>query len=243
MCYFVEQNIPRRELEKRFGVSMPEDPRYMPAFLISAFTRPFLPVITLDKPDVIQLFQWGLIPSWVRDEKSADQIRNSTINARSETAREKPSFRNSMKNKRCLVISHGFFEYHTEGNKKIPYYIRLKNDQIFAFAGLFDNWVNPSTGELNNTFTILTTRANSLLEKIHNLKKRMPVILPASEEEQWISREQDFSTLDKLLRPFADDELTAHTVSPRISSRNVDIHDPELLKYYDYPKEDTDLFR
>ena len=138
MCYFVEQNIQRKELEKRFGVRMPEDPRYTPGFFYSAFSQPYLPVITSSKPNEIQLFQWGLIPSWVRNENTAARIRNGTYNAKSETAWDKPSFRNSIRYKRCLVITHGFFEYHTSGKTKIPYYIKLKNNQIFAFAGLFD---------------------------------------------------------------------------------------------------------
>ena len=93
MCYFVEQNIHRKELEERFGVKMPEDPRYTPGYFHSAFSRPYLPVITTSDPSEIELFQWGLIPSWVRDEDSAEKIRSGTYNAKSETAWEKPSFK------------------------------------------------------------------------------------------------------------------------------------------------------
>ncbi len=234
MCYFVEQNIQRKEIEKRFGIMMPEDPRYIPGYFHSAFSKPFLPVITTNKPNEIQLFQWGLIPSWVHDENTAEKIRNITYNAKSETAWEKPSFRSSIRTKRCLVITHGFFEYHTEENKKIPYYIKLKNNQIFAFAGLYDNWINPVTGEIINTFSILTTSANPLLEKIHNLKKRMPVILPQAIEMDWIKEGNDRTQTESYLRAFPQDEMTAYSVSRRISSKNVDIFDPSLIEFYDY---------
>jgi len=236
MCYFVEQNIPRRELEKRFGIRMPEDPRYTPGYFHSAFSRPFLPVITSDKPEEIQLFQWGLIPSWVKDEKTAERIRNSTFNARSETAWIKPSFRSAIKYKRCLVLIHGFYEYHSAGNQKIPYYIKLKNDRVFTLAGLFDTWINPSTGEFNNTFSVLTTKANPMMERIHNLKKRMPVILPFSDEKLWIKQDTDRLLINALLKPFPEDDMTAYTVSRRISSPDAYISDPALIEFYDYEK-------
>ena len=119
MCYFVEINLSRKELERRFGVKMPEDPRYTPGFYHSAFTRPFMPVITNLNRGEIQLFRWGLIPSWVKDSAGAEKILGGTYNARSETIWEKPSFRFSAKNKRCIVPAHGFFEWHTNGGKKL----------------------------------------------------------------------------------------------------------------------------
>ena len=236
MCYFVEQNIPRKELEKRFGLPMPEDPRYVPGYFHSAFAKPYLPVITSDDPGIIRVYQWGLIPSWVRDSETAEKIRNSTINARSETVWEKPSFRSAIKSRRCLVIAHGFFEYHTDGNKKIPYYIKMKNDSVFSFAGLFESWTNPQTGEIRNTFSILTTEANPLLEKIHNLKKRMPVILSESNHKQWLQKNIEKSAIDSLLIPYPENEMNAYTVSGKIARRDADISDPSLIEFYNYDK-------
>lgn len=241
MCYFVEINLPRQQLEERFGVSMPEDPRYMQANFLSAFTKPYLPVITSRENDVIQICQWGLIPSWVKDEKTADKISNATYNAKSETLWEKPSFRNAAKYKRCLVLAHGFFEWHTAPDLKIPYYIKRKDDKPFAFAGLHEDWTNPVTGEIFKTFSIITTMANPLLEKIHNTKKRMPVMLQAEREQQWIDPENSKDNLEKLLTPFPDSELMAYSISRKILDRDLDIKDNSILSPREYDEEE-DLF-
>ncbi len=236
MCYFVEINLTRQQLQDRFNVPMPFDPRYMPGFYINAFTRPYLPVITGHDPERISLFRWGLIPFWVRDEETAVKISNGTFNAKSETIREKPAFRDAARNKHCLVLSHGFFEWYTAPGKKIPFYIRRKDGEPFAFAGLFDSWTNRSTGEVIETFSIITTRANSLLEKIHNSKKRMPVILPAGLEKSWLDPGQQGETAAKLLEPLDADELEAWSISRKVSSRDVDPADADLITPIDYPE-------
>jgi len=234
MCYFVEHNILRKELEIRFNVKFPEDPRYTPAFFQSAFNKPFIPVITCDKRDEVQLFQWGLIPFWTQNEVSAEKARYSMANARAETIWEKPAFRKPIQSGRCLVSAHGFFEYHTTPNLKIPYYIRLKDNDIFAFAGIFDRWINKETSEIKQTFSILTTSANSLMEKIHNLKKRMPVILPKGKEEEWINPGSSKEAINALLRPLPEDLLDAWTVSRKIVQKNPDTTDPAIIEevYY-----------
>jgi putative SOS response-associated peptidase YedK len=234
MCYFVEHNIQRKELEKRFNVSFPEDPRYTPAFFHSAFTKPYLPVITADKRGEVQLFRWGLIPFWTKDEASAEKSGYSTANARAETAWEKPSFRRAMQTGRCLISAHGFFEYHTTPELKIPYYIRLKNNEIFAFAGIYDTWNNPQTGEIIRTFSILTTSANPMMERIHNLKKRMPVILSKENEEMWIDPSMEKEKLNNVLVPFSQQQMEAYTVSRNILSKNINSNDPSIIEKFEY---------
>lgn len=217
MCYFVEVNLLRSELERRFGVIMPEDPRYMPGFFHSAFNKPFLPVITNHDPDRIQLFRWGLIPSWIPTENDANKILKGTFNARSETIWEKPSFRFAAKKNRCMIPAHGFFEWHTEGKKKTPYYIRRKDNEVFAFAGLFENWTNKENGETIQTFSIITTTANKLLARIHNIKQRMPVILLPETEREWINNSLSQKELAELLKPFPDGQLIAEPIEGRIN--------------------------
>lgn len=241
MCYFVEINLPRQQLEKRFKVPIPQDPRYMQASFLSAFTLPWLPVITGSEKKKARMFQWGLIPFWVKDENTAEKIRNSTFNAKSETLWEKPSFRFAATKKRCLVLAHGFFEWHTAPNLKVPYYIKRKDDKPFAFAGLHEEWTNPATGEILRTFSIITTKANSLLEKIHNIKKRMPVILQEENENQWLDQSYKKPDLEKLLVPLPDDQLHAHSVSRKILNRDLDITDKSILDPYEY-KEGGELF-
>lgn len=241
MCYFVEHNIQRKELEKRFNVKFPEDLRYMPSFFNSAFSSPNLPVITSQLSDTVQLFQWGLIPHWAKDFETAEKLRKSAFNARSETILEKPVFRKAIKSGRCLVTAHGFFEYHTLPNKKIPYYIRLKDGDIFAFAGVCDQWVNITTGELINSFSIITTVANPLMEEVHNSKKRMPVILSKEKEHDWINPELSEYELKSLLEPFPHELMEAHPVSSKISTKNLDIYDPSLIEKVEITK-DLKLF-
>lgn len=229
MCYFVEINLTRRELEKHFGVNMPEDPRYTPGYFHSAFTKPFLPVITCDSPDEIRIFRWGLIPFWVKNNVTAEKILKGTFNARAETIWEKPSFRSSAGYKRCLVPAHGFFEWHSGDKGKIPYYIKRKDDKPFAFAGLYDIWTDSLTGEILQTFSIITTPANKMMERIHNLKKRMPAILTPELQYKWIDTDKDKSELAGLLQPFPDDLLVSWPVSKTKIIRNTDITDPSVI--------------
>ena len=108
------------------------------------------------------------MPFWTKDEVAAERIRTQTLNARAETIHQKPSFRASIMTKRCLVLVDGFYEWREEGKKKYPYYISLASNDAFALAGIWDRWLNNSTGEVKDTFSIITTRANPLLERIHN---------------------------------------------------------------------------
>jgi putative SOS response-associated peptidase YedK len=242
MCFFVEINLPRQELQKRFKLPVLNDPRYMPAYFHSAFTQPFLPVITTQQPNIIQFFQWGLIPFWTKNDIDASKIRNLTYNARAESVWTKPSFKAAARYRRCIVMIHGFFEYQTTNKQKIPYYIHLKDNEAFSLAGVYEDWTNQVTGEIHNTISILTTEANPLMAKIHNIKKRMPVILPEKIKNEWINSENDSNQLKELLIPFDDKLMEAYPVSRKISERNVDIMDPELIKPYFYSDSHGSLF-
>src|SRR4030042_970823 len=109
MCFTISIYLTRNEIERRFGARFNEDTDYQPAWYHSAFTLPFIPVVPDENPREIKLFRWGLIPFWVKDRASAESIQVKTFNARAESIAEKPSFRNPIRNKRCLVISCGFF--------------------------------------------------------------------------------------------------------------------------------------
>ena len=242
MCFFVEINLPRQELQKRFNVPVIEDPRYMPAYFHSAFTKPFLPIITSEQSDIIQFFQWGLIPFWTKNEADAEKIRYMTFNAKAETLWTKPSFRAAARYRRCIILVHGFFEYHTSEKNKIPYYIHLKNNKAFSLAGVYEDWTNPVSGEIHNTISIITTQANPLMSEIHNVKKRMPVILDDDKGKEWINDDVDIKDLKNLLLPYDDKLMDAYTVSPKISMRNPDITDPEIIKPFNYTNPHLSLF-
>jgi putative SOS response-associated peptidase YedK len=184
MCFHAKQSKTAAQLKNRFKVRFDKEIEYEPSEVLNGFTYPKLPVITNKDASNIQLFNWGLIPSWAKDVS----IRKNTMNARMETIAEKPSFRNSVRN-RCLVLVDGFYEWQwldEKGKKKQKYELTMQDNEAFAMAGLWNEWVDKETGEVVPTFTILTTEADELMAHIHNSKKRMPVILSANEEMQWL---------------------------------------------------------
>jgi len=174
-----------------------------------------LPIITNAEPGRIQLLQWGLLPGWVKDVKAAPK----PINARAETLAEKPSFRQLLQRRRCLVLADSFYEWQQTAAKKgpkTPHRILLRNEQPFAFAGLWDEWADRSTGEVVPTFTIITTEPNSLMAQLHN---RMPVILPDRQAElAWLDDGVAAAAHQELLRPYAANEMKEYIISPLINS-------------------------
>jgi putative SOS response-associated peptidase YedK len=203
MCYTIKIDLTREQLELRFGAKIDQPENYKPGSRISAFSLPSLPVICSDDPQTIRLLTWGLIPFWIKDANAAKDIRMKTFNAKSESLAEKPSFRNSLNRKRCLVLTNGFYEWHTEEKTKTPFYIGLRDQSAFALAGLYDRWTNHESGEILDTFTVITTRANPMMEEIHNLKKRMPVILAPGKEQIWMDLNTD-PTKAGLFEPFPE---------------------------------------
>lgn len=118
--------------------------------------------------------------------------------------------------------------------RKYLTYIYLKGERVFAFAGLYDSWKDPESGNTLNTFSIITTKANPLLAQIHNTKKRMPVILSKDVEAEWLDIKQPVHEILSLLKPYHQDNMEAHTISKLISKRNVEKNVPELIEPYDY---------
>jgi len=230
MCFTIEIHLTRRSIEERFRVDTSALYDFDFNYFYRAFSNPYIPVIAQEDSSRIQLMQWGLVPSWSRDRQEAEKIRKGTYNARSESLLEKPSFREPLNSGRCLVIAGGFFEWQLVDGVKVPWYIRLKSETPFAFAGLFDTWRDPLEGEVLKSCTIITTRANPLMEKIHNTKKRMPVILNMEKETEWILGEPSLLKRKQLLVPFKDADLKAHTVSSRLSSPGVDPADPRIIE-------------
>ena len=175
MCFHNSLSKKAQEIANRFNAKAEID--FEPIYYASAFTFPAWPVISEEEPDTINMFRWGLIPHWVKDETQSKELRKMTLNAKSETVFEKPAFKFSIHKKRCLVLSTGFYEWRAYQKKKYPYFIRMKKIELFAMAGIYSVWNNKSTGESVSSFSILTTQSNPLLSKIHNVKERMPVLL------------------------------------------------------------------
>jgi putative SOS response-associated peptidase YedK len=212
-----------------------------PVYFVNGFNHPDLPVITNRLPDHLQAFTWGLIPFWVKDPKQAVSISKMTLNARGEEIFKKPSFRNAAKHKRCLVLIDGFFEYHWFKEKSYPYYIKMADDKPMVLAGLWETWKFSKENIIRNTFSIVTTEANSLMAHIHNKPKgsegpRMPVILPEGKEKSWlkdINSPLDHLSIEELIQPLDEDELQAHTVT-RLQGKAGVGNSPEALTKYIY---------
>jgi len=187
----------------------------------NGFTHPRLVVYTDAAPHDPLLSTWGLIPSWVKDSAQRDHLWNQTLNARGGTIFEKPAFRSSARNKRCIVHVEGFYEHHHFGKQTYPYFIHLKHRPQFALAALWEEWKDKTSGALVHSFTIVTTEANDLLRRIHNNPKldgpRMPVILTEEEEDLWLAplnNAADEDAIKRLIRPFPAEAMMAHTVRP-----------------------------
>lgn len=172
------------------------------------------------------LLRWGLVPPWSSDEK----IGNKMINARAETIHEKPSFRNPFLKKRCLIPADGFYEWKKIGRNRQPYRITLKEQPLFAMAGIYETWTSPD-GRTVHTCSIITTEPNELMQDIHD---RMPVILPREAEALWLNRElQSVHELQQLLRPYPASEMRAYPVHPKVGRVANDM--PDCIDPYEQP--------
>jgi putative SOS response-associated peptidase YedK len=226
--------MPIKQLELRFAANFVDSSLYQPTYHVSAFSFPNWTVITNDKPDLIQFFQWGLIPFWTENEATANRIKSRTLNARAETISTKPAYRVAIKTKRCLVLTDGFYEYHDQNKRKYPFYIRLKSKEAFAMASIWDTWTNKENSTVIHTFSIITTEANPLLARIHNTKKRMPVILKQDNEKKWIQNDLEINDIVSMLLPYDEHNMEAFPVSRLISGRRVNTNIPQVIAPYKY---------
>ncbi len=219
MCgRFTLTTDPKKVSEAFNGIEVPSEipPRYN-----IAPSQP-IAVVANNNPQRLEFFRWGLIPSWAKDPK----IGNRMINARAETLAEKPSFKTAYKRRRCLIPADGFYEWRRSpvGKTKIPMYIKLHNDELFAFAGLWELWQGPDGSDILSC-TIITTSPNELVAEIHN---RMPVILPPESYGPWLDpAEQRPEELDALLKPFPAAQMMAHRVSTTVNNPRND--SPECI--------------
>jgi putative SOS response-associated peptidase YedK len=177
----------------------------------------------------LALLRWGLVPHWARDP---DLKGRALINARSETVAEKPSFRDSFRFRRCLVVADGFYEWQPAGARKQPFWIRLDSGGPFALAGLWDRWVGED--QTLESCTLLTTEANEGLQSLHD---RMPVILDPQHHEAWIDPDTPHWELETLLGPYPSESMTYHPVSTYVN--HVGHDDPACIAPL---RPQTDLF-
>lgn len=220
MCSRFRQTFPPDAVRAYFGYR--NQPNF-PARYNIAPTQP-IPVVrqSRERGREFTLMRWGLVPSWVKDPANFTTL----INARAETAADKPSFRNALKYRRCLVIADGFYEWTGAKGQKRPFHIRRRDsDEPIAFAGLWETWIGPEGSEIDSA-TILTTSANRDVQALH---ERMPVILDPEDFDAWLDCDRfRISDIEELLKPLPDGSLDAVEVDRRINNPRVD--EPSILE-------------
>ena len=230
MCYEVRAlTQAKAKYLKRFGGDIQDIKKLEqlleklhPLYYASGFDHPDLPVITNETPHEFRMMNWGLIPYWTKSPEDVVRIQNQTLNARSETVFEKPAFKESILRRRCLVLVDGFYEHHHKNGKTFPQHLLLKSEEPMTLAGIYDTWRHD--GIERTTFSIVTTRANPLMARIHNNPKtseepRMPVILPPEKERDWLTMDKmSEEALQKLMIPYEESEMVAYTV-PRLKGK------------------------
>lgn len=241
MCYHISQTpkkITSAEVKERFGISRSvgslfENPK---GHHLNGFTHPEIVVVANDDPGAFQQMKWGLVPFWVKNGEQAKQMANRTLNAKSETVFELSSFRAAIVKRRCIIPVDGFYEWmHFEG-KTYPHFIYPIDGSVFSLGGIWEEWTDRSTGEILRSFSIVTTAANPLMEKIHNTKKRMPLVLDPEKELDWISNGLSREDITSLMVPLDRDRMDYHTISRLITSRTEDSNVEKVKEPETYPE-------
>jgi len=207
MCGRFSLAVSKERIKKKYSIQIEEDiiANYNIAPTQSVY------VIANNNPKILQTMSWGLVPSWARGKK----VGNNLINARSESISSKPSFRIPIRKKRCLILADGFYEWRKEGRKRIPYRITLRDDTLFAMAGIWDSWVSPIDQEEHHSFAVLTIPPNEEMKRVHD---RMPVIFPNMDSQtEWLS-DINLETTLNMLQTLKDDSLNVFPVSSKVNS-------------------------
>jgi putative SOS response-associated peptidase YedK len=225
MCGRFARKSTQDILAEWFRLELDEMPWFAPSYNVAP--QSVQPVVRLGRdsgrPEMAML-RWGLVPFWAKDEKMA----YSTINARAEEAASKPAFREALKRRRCLVPADAFYEWQRHDTKsKRPFAFALASGEPYAFAGLWESWRprEPTGAEPLESFTILTTGPNELMEPVHN---RMPVILEPKDYSRWLEAGDPARPPVDLLRPFPAERMKAWPVGSRVG--NVRHDDAQLLE-------------
>jgi putative SOS response-associated peptidase YedK len=219
MCGRYRRTTSEEELARIYHIPIPKETDLPISYNIA----PSQKVLTIrfnpeSRERSLEALQWGLIPYWAKDPK----VSYRTINARAETIDKAPSFRQAFIKRRCLIPADGFYEWRKTAKPKLPFAIAMKDGRPFTFAGLWENWKDPESGEWLRTCTIITGEPNELVAQIH---PRMPVILPEKHHAAWLG-ETDDGNLKELLVPYPSDQMRMWEISPRINTPKND--DPSL---------------
>jgi len=240
MCFHTSQTKKVTAIEKRFDVNLLEaDAREAfdePSFHLNGFAHPEMLIIPQEGADVLADAYWGIVPENTNPENLSDYYKKAVrfgggLNARSEKLFDHFLYKKSAFHKRCLIPVTGFFEPHEQKKKKYPYYIHRQDKKLFALAGIYSR-----VGDLV-TFSILTKEASPLFEKIHNQKKRQPVVLHEQLEKEWLAENLNEKNIQDLLHTnYNDNEIEAYPVSKSLFSPKVNSNHEDILQKETYPE-------
>lgn len=220
MCYYASVKTTSAQLVADLHTPFERAEEFTGIVRANGFSHPVLPVLSIDNGRSINMYTWGLIPHWVKDWDSAVKLRRQTLNCISEEVFEKPSFRDSIMKRRCIIPVTGFFEWKHVGKSKLPYFIHPKEQPYFYLMGLYSFWTDPATRDVLPTFTILTGKANVLMADIHNTKKRQPLMIDKRNIDAWISPDLPKSGVIELMQPCDDREMAAYTIAGGTDNTN-----------------------
>ena len=239
MCFNVSLTKEAFIRDERFHYLLPEG--FEGSFHFNALDFPVIPIVCSSSPEKAVMAGWGLIPSWIKDEKDAGNIRYKTINARAETAGKKPSFRDCWPEKRCLVPVEGFFEQHMENGIKNPWYITKKDRKLFFLGGIYQHTPENLEGFSRITFSILTVQAKGLLAEVHNDKLRMPLMIDADTADLWLKKNNETGGPPDLKSVIDQDLLEAWPVdksvfktgknNPAVRKMHIPVQQQKLLDF------------
>ena len=214
MCGRYTLSTPVEKLAGEFDISGPL-PDLPPSYNVAPSQEVAAIVASGGGERRLELLRWGLIPAWADDSS----IGSRMINARSETAAEKSSFRKAFKERRCLIPADGFYEWQKTNGGRQPYHLKMRDGRLFAFAGLWESWKGDEEGEIRSC-TILTTDANDLVGEVHH---RMPVILPPETYDLWLDPAvREAEQLLSVLVPYPTEDMEAYPVSRRVNNPSND---------------------
>ncbi len=214
MCFDISSTKINKLVKKNQNATFYKDFNYEPFFHYNGFLHPTVSIIKLGQPKTIYPSTWGLVPDWGLDDISSFRKKYNTLNAKSETLFTSNMYRESALDKRCLIIADGFFEPHRSYDESIPYYCYIPSSEfqdgrdVFVFAGIYN--------ELNNTSScsILTTEANDFFSEIHNVRKRMPIVLDEGLKGEWLNEKLNKNQIAEIMKEgFTKKEFKAHSVS------------------------------
>lgn len=212
MCGRYTTTHPLDEILRYFLISnvRPEvEEGYRPSFNVAP-SQPVLVIGLRQGERAAAMHRWGLIPRWAKDAS----IGAKMINARAETVAERPAYRTPFRQRRCLIPADSLFEWQRNGKTKQPFRFMMRDESMFAFAGLWDEWRAPDNSVIRSC-TIVTTEPNKLIEPVHN---RMPVILHPADYDEWLDPRTEQERLLAMLAPYPADEMKCYPVSTRVNS-------------------------